>query len=348
MSLGPVMLDIQGTALTQEDRELLKHPATGGVILFSRNYESVEKLNELIQEIHNVRQSRLLVAVDHEGGRVQRFRHDFTPLPAVALLGEIYKEDRSRALDLAEITGWLMAVELRSVGVDFSFAPVLDLKKKVSNVIGDRAFHRNPTVISELATAYMTGMQTAGMAAVGKHFPGHGSVKGDSHHTLPEDDRDYQEIVSSDLQAFKRMVRVGIPALMPAHVVYTKVDNAPACFSSFWLNEVLRQRMGFQGAIISDDLSMAGAEGMGSYPERAGRAIEAGCDMILVCNNRPGAVQVVEHLKDYDDPVSHMRLVRLHGRRPLERVELQQDSVWQNAVEKVRSYDLSPMLDMDD
>jgi len=237
MSLGPIMLDLDSTEISPEEHEILKNPHVGGVILFSRNFSSVSQLTQLVKEIHAVRDPRLLVAVDHEGGRVQRFRDGFSSLPAVGHFGEIYQHSPKRAHNLAEVAGWMMAVELRAVGIDFSFAPVLDINYGVSTVIGDRAFHQNKTVIVELAHAYTQGMQKAGMAATGKHFPGHGAVKADSHVDMPVDDREYKEIYAQDIYPFKRMIHYGIAAIMPAHVIYPKVDKLPAGFSEVWLKD---------------------------------------------------------------------------------------------------------------
>ncbi|CAK0748033.1 beta-N-acetylhexosaminidase [Gammaproteobacteria bacterium] len=332
MSLGPVMVDIQGTTLTAEDRELLCHPKVGGMILFSRNYHSPEQLQALLVEVHALRSPRLLVAVDHEGGRVQRFRKGFTCLPAVARLGEIYDFDPSRALHLAELSGWLMAAELRSVGVDFSFAPVLDLGRGVSTVIGDRAFHATPQGVARLARAYVTGMQRAGMAATGKHFPGHGAVVADSHLALPVDNRSLDEIVTEDLYPFRTLIAHGLSGIMPAHVVYSRVDTAPAGFSRFWLQEILRDQLGFQGIIFSDDLSMAGAEGVGGYGARAYAALEAGCDMVLVCNCREGALEVLRALESHDQPFTHLSLVQMYGREGIYPDFPDRDKAWRDAV----------------
>jgi len=241
----------------------------GGVILFTRNYESPEQLASLTDEIHALRDPHLLIAVDHEGGRVQRFRSGFSDLPAVRHLGKIYESNSKQARHLAELSGWLMAVELRSVGVDCRFAPVLDIDRGLSQVIGDRAFHKNTEIIVELAHAYHTGMHRAGMAGTGKHFPGHGGVVEDSHHALPVDHRPYEEIMVDDLQPFERMIHLGLEAVMVAHVIYDQVDNKLAGFSTFWLQEVLRKRLDFRGVILSDDLEMAAANRGGGVADRA-------------------------------------------------------------------------------
>jgi len=337
MSLGPIMLDIQGTELTAEDRERLRHPLVGGVILFSRNYQSPEQIETLVRAIHDLRHPQLLVAVDHEGGRVQRFREGFTELPPVRHLGQLYDQNPKRAKRLAETSGWLMATELRAVGVDFSFAPVLDLDRGVSQIIGNRAFHSNPETVADLAHAYMTGMHHAGMAATGKHFPGHGGCAADSHLALPVDERRLADLLLEDIVPFERMIHFGLAAIMPAHVLFPRVDSRPAGFSRLWLREILRGRLGFQGVIFSDDLSMEGAKEAGDVVARGKAAMAAGCDMILVCNDTAAADQLLSGLGTHDDPVSHLRLVRMHGREEVTRTQLAQDRGYHDAVRAVLS-----------
>jgi len=329
------MLDVQGLELSPVERDRLKHPLVGGVILFTRNYASPEQVEALIKNIHAIREPQLLVAVDHEGGRVQRFKDGFTVLPPVRELGHIYDENPKRARRLAETSGWLMATELRSVGVDFSFAPVLDLDRGVSTVIGNRAFHAHPETVSDLAHAYMHGMHRAGMAATGKHFPGHGAVKDDSHLALPVDVRKLVDIQSEDMVPFERMIHYGLDGIMPAHVVFPRVDALPAGFSSVWLKKILREQMGFTGVIFSDDLSMEGAKVAGDVVARAKAALTAGCDMVLVCNDPTAADQVLDGLGQHDDPVSHLRLVRLHGRDFPARSALNEDASYRDAVRTV-------------
>ena len=257
MTLGPLMVDLVGLTLTEEEAEILQHPLVGGVILFSRNYESPEQVSALTANIRALRDPHLLIAVDHEGGRVQRFRHGFTRLPPVGVLGQGYERQPELTLSRAEITGWLMAAELRAVGVDFSFAPVLDLDYGVSEVIGDRAFHRDPDTVTTVARAYIEGMKRAWMPAVGKHFPGHGAVEVDSHLGLPTDTRYFEDMLEADMLPFRQLCNSALAGIMPAHIVYEKSDSLPACFSPFWIREVLRTRLGFQGAVLSDDLSLS-------------------------------------------------------------------------------------------
>ena len=335
MALGPVMLDLAGPALSAEERECLRHPLAGGVILFSRNYQSPGQIAALVKEIHELREPRLLVGVDHEGGRVQRFRDGFTRLPPLRRLGELYDENRKRAKRLAHTAGWLMAAELRAVGVDFSFAPVLDLDRGVSAIIGDRAFHSSPDAVADLATSYIGGMAEAGMAATGKHFPGHGGCTADSHVALPVDERTYADIYVEDLVPFERLIEAGLAGLMPAHVIYPRVDAQPAGYSRFWLQEVLRRRLGFQGIIFSDDLSMEGAKGAGGMAARAELALEAGCDMVLVCNDPDGATDVLRHLRARADAASQLRRVRMHGRAAPASSELIGTAAYREAVQSV-------------
>lgn len=335
MRLGPVMVDLEGLELTPEERELLLHPAVGGVILFSRNYHSPEQVTELVDAVHGLREPHLLVAVDQEGGRVQRFRDGFTSLPAARRFGELYTRNPDSAFELAQLGGWLMARELRAVGVDFSFAPVLDLDLGVSSVIGDRAFHSTPDGVTRLAHGWLAGMREAGMAATGKHFPGHGAVAADSHVEIPRDERTFEEILMQDIVPFERMIGHGLAAVMTAHVIYEKVDRQPATFSSFWIDDVLRGRLGFQGAVFSDDLGMEGASVAGDMVARAEAALAAGCDMIPLCNDAQGARQVLDGIVWRDSPVGHLRLARMHGRQQLRREELLADPRWRQAVDRV-------------
>ena len=347
MSHGPLMFDVEGLSLSSADRERLRHPAAGGIILFARNYESPEQVRALIEDIHEAGSASLLIAVDQEGGRVQRFRHGFTELPPARKFGELYARNHQKARRAAIETGWLMAAELRTVGVDFSFAPVLDLETDISRVIGDRAFSDKPNVIGELAYAWSSGAREAGMPSVGKHFPGHGCVEADSHHELPIDDREFSDIWNNDLVPFLHMINNGLEGLMPAHVIYSSCDGKPAGYSSFWIKDVLRKRLGYKGCIFSDDLSMAAADVAGSYPERARAALEAGCDMVLVCNNQQAAELVLDELTDYQNPVARTRLVRMHGRGHLSMEQLREDPRWHAALEMVSKLTADTSMDLD-
>lgn len=291
MVRGPLMVDVGGLSLTAEDKEVLAHPDVGSVILFSRNVDTPEQIRALTDAMRAVR-PELWIAVDQEGGRVQRFREGFTRLPAMRQFGHQYDVDPQAALAAAQACGELMAREVKAVGVDFSFAPVLDLDVGVSGVIGDRAFHTDPQAATALVRAFMQGMKAAGMMTIGKHFPGHGSVAADSHFALPVDDRSWAEIDAYDLQPF-RALATELDGIMPAHVVYPQVDPLPAGFSSFWLKTVLREQLGFQGLIFSDDLCMEGAAGVGNMRERRDLALEAGCDVVLICNNRDAVLSVL-------------------------------------------------------
>lgn len=349
MSLGPIMLDLRGAELGSDEREMLRHPLVGGVILFSRNYADTAQLCALTSEIHGLRQPSLLIAVDQEGGRVQRFHGEFCTLPACRCYGHRFDEAPGPALRLAEQAGWLMAAELLSVGADFSFAPVLDLDRGVSRVIGDRAFHADPDVVADLGRRFMKGMRAAGMAAVGKHFPGHGGVAGNSHHATPLDPRPFEDILMSDLVPFERLIQAQLPAIMPAHVIFSDVDDVPAGFSTRWLHDVLRKRLGFQGAIFSDDLSMAGAEVAGDFPGRAEAALTAGCDMVLVCNNQKAGIGVLESLRAEPDPATQARLMRMHGARsPAGLTELKNTQRWQETFSALLELNKTPELGFGD
>ena len=296
MSAQPLlMLDVAGQSLTDEDRELLRHPGTGALILFSRNYANPEQLDTLIGEIR-AENPDILIAVDQEGGRVQRFREGFSRIPPMRCLGNLYDRDADAALAAARELGLLMAAELIPHGVDISFAPVLDMDFGASSVIGDRSFHADAEAVVALVAAFIDGMANAGMAATGKHFPGHGFVQGDTHLELPVDHRSLDEIRAQDMVPFIKLAD-RLAGMMLAHIVYDQVDSQPAGFSRFWLHNVLRDELGYRGLIFSDDLSMEGAAGAGSYAQRAALALDAGCDMVLVCNNRAGAIEVLRYLE---------------------------------------------------
>jgi beta-N-acetylhexosaminidase len=322
-----LMIDVQGVSLTEEDRELLANPLVGGLILFTRNFASIEQLEELIRDARSVRTPPLLIGVDHEGGRVQRFRNDFTVLPSMRPVGREYDINAEAGRQLARQCGWLLAAELRAVGIDISFAPVVDLEYGVSSVIGDRAFHRDPQVVAELAIAFLSGMREAGMVGTAKHFPGHGAVAPDSHVAMPVDRRELVDL-DNDLYPYHRLIDNGLASIMAAHVVFSSVDSLPAGFSRRWLQDELRGRLGFTGAIFSDDLNMAGAGVVGDMPERVRAALEAGCDMVPICNNRQGVLQVIESLRGSEDPVSQVRLARLHGKPAKDRMALRRTDDW--------------------
>ncbi|MGD9591218.1 MAG: beta-N-acetylhexosaminidase [Candidatus Berkiella sp.] len=332
-AIGPVILDVQGLSLTPEDIEILNHPHVGGVIFFSRNYESRSQLADMAKHIKSIRPS-LVLCVDQEGGRVQRFVKECTKLPNLSVLGELYENKTyplAKIQEIAEKLGYLMALEVRSLNVDLSFAPVLDLDKGISEVMKSRCISQDPKLVALLAISYVKGMSKAGMKATAKHFPGHGSVSADSHLALPEDKRTFAQI-QDDMLPFKNLIEFGIAALMPAHIVYPNIDPYPVGFSSYWLQTVLRQKLNFKGAIISDDLSMEGASGIGNYARRAHIALESGCDFVLICNNRIGAIEALQgiHL-NHHEPTQKRRLSMLaQGQSPAWE-ELKNTEQWQDA-----------------
>lgn len=294
--IGSLIIDIQGKALTQLEREIIDHPLVGGVILFTRNYESREQMKLLCQEVRTARKRPLLIMVDQEGGRVQRFINEFTPLPSMGALGKHYDYHPHEAYDLVHHCGWLMASELMSLGIDLSLAPVLDLNKNKNQAIGDRAFHSDPDIVIHLATVFVQGMREAGMAATGKHFPGHGSVSIDSHIGMPVDERSFSEIEKNDMIPFAGLIKAGISAMMAAHIIFPKLDALPVGYSRFWLSDILRTRLAFTGAIFSDDLNMEGANISANYADRITAAREAGCDFTLLCNNPLNVIRVIDEL----------------------------------------------------
>jgi beta-N-acetylhexosaminidase len=290
------MLDPSGPVLTDDDRRRLRHPALGGVILFARNYENAAQLAALTDEVRALREPQLLIAVDHEGGRVQRFKEQFTALPAMRNLGQLWDRDREAGRAAAHAAGYVIGAELAAHGLDFSFTPVLDLDYGASSVIGYRALHYDPLAVGLLASALIRGLAQGGMAAVGKHFPGHGFAAADSHLAVPRDDRPLQEILRKDVAPYAPAIAAGLAGVMPAHVIYAQVDAEPAGYSRVWLQEVLRGRLGFAGMIFSDDLSMEGASTAGGVVERAHAALRAGCDMVLLCNDPAGQDRLLEGL----------------------------------------------------
>ncbi|MFM1896340.1 MAG: hypothetical protein RLZZ385_1414 [Pseudomonadota bacterium] len=329
---GVLMLDLLGPQLTAEERTLLQRPVVGGVILFARNYQSPQQLRTLVNDIRECA-PHVLLAVDQEGGRVQRLQQGFTRLPPLERLGQQVEENLQRATELARECGWLMAAEVRAAGLDFSFAPVLDLALPVSRVIGDRGFASDPHTVASLAAAYIGGMHEAGMAATGKHFPGHGSVAADSHVEIPVDERDLAQLRELDLIPFARCARL-LDGIMPAHVIYPRVDAVCAGFSERWLQDILRSELGFAGVIFSDDLSMAAAHTVGSVEQRAELALQAGCDMVLVCNDREAA-RVTAHWLEQHGVASNPRLSLMRGRAALSSAELAESPRWRQARDSV-------------
>jgi beta-N-acetylhexosaminidase len=314
LARGPVVLGVEGTSLTDADRSRLLHPLTGGVVLFSRNFESRARLQLLTESIRALRTPSLLICVDHEGGRVQRFRDGFTAIPAMRTLGEMWDGDVARAATEAQRLGELLARELRAHGVDFSFTPVLDLDFGTSDVIGNRALHGNPDAVAHLASCLRRGLNAGGCAAVGKHFPGHGFVTADSHVDLPVDGRTLETLLAEDLVPFAVLANEGLEAVMPAHVVYPAVDDVAAGFSRIWLQDILRGRLRFDGLIFSDDLDMAGAQGMGDIVARADAALAAGCDMVLCCNDHAANDSLLARWKPAAQPDLARRAARMEGR----------------------------------
>jgi beta-N-acetylhexosaminidase len=316
MTRGPVMLGIEGAELTTADHVRLAHPLAGGVILFARNFASPAQLDRLTGAIRAVRDPPLLIAVDHEGGRVQRFRDGFTAIPPMRTLGQRWDLDVAGAAAEAVRIGRTIATELSGHGIDFTFTPVLDLDYASSAVIGDRAFHRNPNAVAHLAAALCDGLAAGGMAAVGKHFPGHGYVGADSHVDLPRDDREFERIAVDDLVPFAAMVKHGIAGIMPAHVIYPAVDDEPAGYSRRWLHDILRVRLGFDGVVISDDLGMSGAWAAGDIVARADAAWAAGCDVVLTCNDHEAADDLLARWRPALPPDLARRIARLERRVP--------------------------------
>jgi beta-N-acetylhexosaminidase len=333
--IGPLMCDLEGLELTSKEIELIQHPFVGGIILFSRNCESPEQVLQLTTAIRKIKPN-ILIAVDQEGGRVQRLQHGFTRLPSANNIGQLYNKDPQQACVVAEAFGWLMATEVLAVGIDFSFAPVLDLDKNLSAVIGDRAFHSKSDSIVKLAEHFIAGMHKAGMAATGKHFPGHGSVAPDSHINLPIDERSLTEIEQDDIIPFQKLIPKYLDSIMPAHIVFPKIDDKPVCFSEHWLQDILRKDLHFDGVIFSDDLSMEGAKIINGCFERVSLALKAGCDMILICNDRDSVEEVLRGLSDC--PLAFAtknRLLRMKGKSKLSWNALSGDNDWQRARDVV-------------
>lgn len=347
MTLGPLMIDLAGEELLPEERERLRSPLVGGVILFTRNFRDREQLAELTREIHAVRTPPLLIAVDQEGGRVQRFRDGFLSLPPARWFGHQYDLQPSQGRKLARLGGWVMAAELRDAGVDLSFAPCVDLDRGLSEVIGDRAYHSDPDVIVQLAEAWMTGMRDAGMTAVAKHFPGHGGVVPDSHSELPVDQRDYAEL-GDDIAPFQRLIAFGVAGVMVAHVRYPRIDRRIASLSPYWLQTELRVNLGFSGAIFSDDLTMGALDEAGSVPDRARQSLDAGADMVLICNDPEAAARTLAELPEDTGPASHGRLAAMRPRKT-DWVPggLYAGDTWQQRVTELKAALARPVLALD-
>ncbi|GAD02797.1 beta-N-acetylhexosaminidase [Agarivorans albus] len=306
--MGPLFIDLLGTELSAEEAEMLQHPLVAGVILFSRNYQDRAQLIELVRTIRVASNQRLLIAVDHEGGRVQRFREQFSAIPAMGQIANTANQLGLSSIEWSKQLGWLMAVELRACDIDISFAPVLDING-VSDVIGQRAFSDKPEQIAQLASAFIDGMSVAGMKATGKHFPGHGNVKADTHHLEARDNRSFADIQQQDMQVFASLIAQNkLDAVMPAHVIYSQVDEKPAGFSQIWLQQVLRKSLAFKGLIFSDDLSMKGAAVVGDHVARAKQALNAGCDLLLACNDREASISLLDGLEHTQVPAGE-RLV---------------------------------------
>jgi len=334
LPLGPVILDITGTELQAEEAEILQHPQVGGLIFFRRNFESPEQLACLVTQIRAVRPD-ILIAVDQEGGRVQRFKSGFTRLPALQNIGNLYLQSPELGLAAAIDAGWLMASEMLACGLDISFAPVLDADDSFSAVIGDRSFSADFTIVTLLAQAYIEGMTQAGMGATLKHFPGHGAVEADSHLELPVDERNFDEVWQSDMAPFRSLL-AHAAGVMPAHIVFSEIDPNPVGFSSFWLQKVLRQQLHFSGVIFSDDLSMEGAAMVGSHCDRAEAALAAGCDAVLICNQPRRAVEVIDRLNAVAAPPNGRLLqMKPSARSPSSLFQLQQTARWRTASERM-------------
>jgi len=330
-----VILDVIGYELNAQEKEVLAHPLVAGVILFTRNFHDIKQLKELVVQIRLYAQKPIVIAVDHEGGRVQRFREGFTLLPSAGTL--LANNSISSAKQLAFSSGWVMASELIACDIDFSFAPVLDING-LSDVIGQRAFASVPDQVVELAGAYIEGMQATGMASTGKHFPGHGSVKADSHIALPVDSRSKEAIFTQDILPFKTLIQTAkLDAIMPSHVVYSQCDSQPAGFSSYWLQKILRQQLGFSGVIISDDLSMHGASFVGDHVSRANSALQAGCDFILACNDSEAAISILDALPTANIQDSHA-VNKMTYKKNKVRLPLQKNPIWIENHQKLMQF----------
>ena len=345
MSLGPLMVDLKGKSLDAQEREWLASPVVGGVILFTRNYADRGQLKDLVAEIHAVRRPPLLVAVDHEGGRVQRFREGFFELPPLRTLGHLYDEDTEAALKTAAAFGWIAASELRAVGIDLGFTPVVDRDLGLAEVIGDRALHSDAHAVAELAMRFAAGAKHAGMEITAKHFPTHAGAVSDSH-TEPAVDRRELTELDDDLLPYRKLIAKGLHSVMVAHVSFPAIDPLPASVSPWWVKRMLRDRLGFTGAVIADDMSMAGAAVAGPVAERVRGALEAGCDLVLLCNAPHDVPQVLDALEGYVNPSAQLRLARLHGRAGGDWDALHVSPEWQRAEAAVAALAARPKLEL--
>lgn len=354
--LGPLMVDIAGYELTAEDKEILEHPAIGGIILFARNFHDVAQVKELNKQIKQIRNkkespdSTLLIAIDQEGGPVQRIKEPLTVLPSMSEVGRYYEYDSKAAISLAQKLGWLLASELIALGFDFSFTPVVDLNLCDNKIVNLRAFHKKSDIVSELAWAIKKGLNKAGMPAVAKHFPGHGGVEQDSHELTPIDSRDFSELDHHDLVPYKKLIANKIEAIMTSHIIFNNIDNNIVTFSKFWLDEILRDKLGFKGLIVSDDLNMQGANFVSdaktgaridlNHAQRVDKALEAGCELILLCNNRSALVSVLDQWNDYNwkhtkEYAKKVDIMRCSAQNSLELSELQQVKQWREAFDEI-------------
>jgi len=336
MTIGPLMIDAEGLTLQDDEIKRIMHPMVGGLILFTRNYKDTVQLKTLTDAIRKLRGHDFLIAVDHEGGRVQRFREGFTAIPAMRKLGKVWDIDPQRANHLAFLIGQIIATELRVFDIDFSFTPVLDIDYNESTVIRDRAFHNDIEAIKALASSILRGLKEGGMHGVGKHFPGHGYIKADSHVSISEDERAFDEIASKDMSIFISLIKQGLNAVMPSHVLYSGADKHPAGFSSFWLKDQLREKFHFKGAIFSDDMSMKGAILGGEMKDRILNALEAGCDMVLLCNSPQLVDEVLLHLDWKISSKSISRLLAMKGtKKPAEALKISQEEEFKEMTSQI-------------
>ena len=346
MSLGPLMISLRGTGLDPDERKWLTSPVVGGVILFARNFDSLEQLCALVGQIRAIRSPGLLIAVDQEGGRVQRFGAPFQPLPAPRLLGHLYDTNPGDATRHARTFAWLMAAELRACGIDLSFAPVVDLDLGLASVIGDRALHESADIVARLAVAFLEGARAAGMYASAKHFPSHAGAHADSHLAVAVDRRDYDELID-DLIPYRSLIAHGLRSVMVAHVVFPALDPRPAGYSHWWLRSQLRGELGFSGAIVSDDLSMAGAATVGDYPARVQAALDAGCDLVLLCNASEEIPAVLDRFRNFVRPASQHHLMRLRGEPAPDWKTLRESSAWKQARDLLQHLCDAPPLELE-